>query len=224
MGRRKKNEKFIETLCWTCKNSIPDGKHGCSWSVDGVPVEGWESTPTRHYNIYTYKVLKCPQYIRDDGNTNYSEGMAPFESLAGAVVTTAMKDYINASNALMENHDAYVEAFEKTKLLPDFHAYAVSLYNKYKIRSNKRHSEPWWEEIATFVSTVRKKNRKMLLPYIRLEHEYLDHARTITECEKFFVSEMFSMYSDANGRRLISDMDSRTGFDREYALFRERKK
>ena len=36
------------SICWECKNAVPDEKYGCTWSISGgkVPVEGWDAEPT----------------------------------------------------------------------------------------------------------------------------------------------------------------------------------
>lgn len=56
-------EKDEETLCWQCANYSR-----CSWA-DGVPVEGWEATPTvvRDYDgdFKSYLVRKCPLFKPD---------------------------------------------------------------------------------------------------------------------------------------------------------------
>ena len=64
-----------QTLCWTCKNAVPDGEHGCRWSQHLEPVDGWTATETRVYSKTnlgdtTYKesyyVIDCPEYDPDD--------------------------------------------------------------------------------------------------------------------------------------------------------------
>lgn len=65
-----------QTICWNCKNSVPDpyGKHGCSWSRKFAPVEGWDAIPTYHAgndSVYlSYEVKSCPQFVPDDGYTS----------------------------------------------------------------------------------------------------------------------------------------------------------
>ena len=65
-GKNKKCNKSntTSTLCWTCKNSVPnpDKNLGCSWSECLVPVEGWYAELT---NI-SYFVIDCPEYIPED--------------------------------------------------------------------------------------------------------------------------------------------------------------
>lgn len=62
-----------QTLCWTCENSVPKIEYGeytrgCNWSINKLPVEGWEAEPTRikhQGSIITpsFLVKNCPQYI-----------------------------------------------------------------------------------------------------------------------------------------------------------------
>lgn len=57
------------TICWSCGNCTK-----CDWSK-GIPMEGWEATPTKIKNIspstgkvyYTdsFCVRKCPQFKED---------------------------------------------------------------------------------------------------------------------------------------------------------------
>ena len=60
--------KRNETICWSCENCTR-----CSWSK-GVPVEGWEATPTKIINntingepliTNSFCVHKCPHF-KDD--------------------------------------------------------------------------------------------------------------------------------------------------------------
>ena len=52
-----------ETLCWDCQNATR-----CSWA-DGIPVKGWEATPTIVYDrdgdFNSYIVTKCPLFKED---------------------------------------------------------------------------------------------------------------------------------------------------------------
>ena len=51
-------------LCWTCKNACG----GCSWSSKLIPIKGWSAIPDvikdDSGDIHTFKILKCPQYIK----------------------------------------------------------------------------------------------------------------------------------------------------------------
>lgn len=63
-----------ETLCWYCKNAVPNGKSGCDWSNDFQPCQGWSAKETIIMNAYndggsakkhytpSYKVAECPQF------------------------------------------------------------------------------------------------------------------------------------------------------------------
>ena len=54
------------SICWKCENAVPKKddlgryKKGCSWSVAGVPIEGWQA----EYNRSTrgYRVECCPKF------------------------------------------------------------------------------------------------------------------------------------------------------------------
>jgi hypothetical protein len=52
------------TLCWKCKRATDSS---CSWSKEFKPVEGWEAVQTtikgQSYRN-TYRVKKCPKFVR----------------------------------------------------------------------------------------------------------------------------------------------------------------
>lgn len=58
------------TLCWDCKNAVPHGSYGCSWSRHFAPVSGWTaarrdvrvSSNGRSYYTESYIVLECPEF------------------------------------------------------------------------------------------------------------------------------------------------------------------
>ena len=58
--------KTIDSLCWDCQNAVAK----CSWSINFIPVEGWEAKPIKikqKKNIFidSFIVLNCPKFIRD---------------------------------------------------------------------------------------------------------------------------------------------------------------
>lgn len=65
-----------ESICWNCKNSVPNGKYGCSWSRCFKPVIGWKaidapiiindySKNLKERKVKSYCVCECPQFIMD---------------------------------------------------------------------------------------------------------------------------------------------------------------
>lgn len=71
-GRRKRGE---DSLCWECRNAVPNLEKlcGCSWSLFFIPVEGWDAEPTRINNgnrtdnqalppSRSYHVFSCPYF------------------------------------------------------------------------------------------------------------------------------------------------------------------
>lgn len=65
--------KEKNSLCWECKNSVPGGIFGCSWSRKFQPVKGWtaERRELRSSSgrtgdfIESYTVKKCPLFERE---------------------------------------------------------------------------------------------------------------------------------------------------------------
>ena len=47
-----------ETLCFSCANAC---NHGCSWSDEFIPVEGWTAVPNKD----SFQVISCPEYKKD---------------------------------------------------------------------------------------------------------------------------------------------------------------
>lgn len=70
---------MVETLCWSCKNAVPnlEQTRGCSWSREFVPVKGWDAIETtvgvtrfadgsRYYTREpNYLIIKCPEFVLD---------------------------------------------------------------------------------------------------------------------------------------------------------------
>ena len=53
-------------MCWMCANACG----GCSWSRDGLPVEGWKAkrTAVRYRGALeyrSYRIIYCPQFKQD---------------------------------------------------------------------------------------------------------------------------------------------------------------
>lgn len=76
--------KEEETLCWGCQNYAR-----CSWA-DGVPVEGWDATPTKIYHsdgiIDSFFVHKCPLFKADVKREITAEGIGDIVGLSKAHV------------------------------------------------------------------------------------------------------------------------------------------
>lgn len=73
----KKNRKIhgtpvpvTRTLCWKCKNAVPDGCYGCSWSKEFEPVEGWVAEEDKIVGdgeiLTSYRVIFCPEFIKEE--------------------------------------------------------------------------------------------------------------------------------------------------------------
>ena len=53
------------TLCWSCRNAVPDEKHGCSWNERLEPVPGWKTKKGGNKEYITECVLECPEFVPD---------------------------------------------------------------------------------------------------------------------------------------------------------------
>lgn len=71
-GRPSQAHLPTESLCWCCKNAVPDkeGTRGCSWSLNKQPVKGWKVEASSEYHMadgrvaISYKVSRCPKFER----------------------------------------------------------------------------------------------------------------------------------------------------------------
>lgn len=68
----RQRDRSKQTICWDCKNAVPDPRKGigCSWSRRLKPVTGWTATETElklydDITIKSYIVHKCPHYIEE---------------------------------------------------------------------------------------------------------------------------------------------------------------
>lgn len=217
--KRKRRSKYLanQAICWTCRHAVPTEQDGCSWSLDGIPVEGWTATPSK-YIKGSYHILFCPQYRKDTKKKTYSDEYQPWNRLATEVVILTVKDYMEAAVALMENHDLYVEALHKMQGYEAFQAYANSLHNKYRLRQKSPLTEDWWGDIADLVSAARKRHTKKMWRQNALVNEYTQHVRTVSRCEKFMLSEDWSLYTDADGERTLKTLRMRSGYDPVVAI------
>lgn len=67
-GRKPRSPLGDGTLCWECLNAVPDARgHGCSWSIDSIPVKGWDAersdlTGMQIKSRKSYFVHACPLF------------------------------------------------------------------------------------------------------------------------------------------------------------------
>ena len=55
---------YGDSLCWCCANSVPGHGFGCAYSLHNEPVAGWEATERYVDGHISYRVRKCPGFIR----------------------------------------------------------------------------------------------------------------------------------------------------------------
>lgn len=64
---RKKTAHHTKTsLCWQCKNAVPNHLKGigCEWSIDYHPVPGWTIKNSPCDGKEGIRVLDCPKYVK----------------------------------------------------------------------------------------------------------------------------------------------------------------
>lgn len=94
-----------EARCVHCANAVPNEFHGCPWSRELKPVEGWDAEDTVFYTQWTsnhrtlsrmipsYKVRSCPMFVPDEERRTGLLDEAAVEKLACAIVKQAADDY-----------------------------------------------------------------------------------------------------------------------------------
>lgn len=120
----KKYNTQPDQLCWNCKRCTNPDNLSCSWSSDGVPVEGWTATAGRTYYSekspvtgkrvcigVSYAITECPLFIQDK----------PFSTYGEALRYIADKLDLNLST-VQHNAIKYIKRFEKkfSKKIPDW--------------------------------------------------------------------------------------------------------
>lgn len=70
---KKQRRKYKDgSLYWDCKNAVPGGEHGCSWSESFEPVPGWDARrkdvligAKKDGKAESYFVYECPEFEKD---------------------------------------------------------------------------------------------------------------------------------------------------------------
>lgn len=107
-GRNLVNGRpHVETLCWSCKNAVPNSQYGCCWSRSLQPVDGWDAMPTvsyysngdkYRYKTPSYKVISCPHYITDSTEENEEEAPIYSKSSLTKKLSDVTKQYFSRRN------------------------------------------------------------------------------------------------------------------------------
>ena len=73
------------TICWSCRNAVPGGQRGCSWSERLTPVPGWRAIRSGNNEFDTWCVLDCPEYVPDQSEKKGGEPVPenPPEQIGG---------------------------------------------------------------------------------------------------------------------------------------------
>ena len=97
--------KEKEAHCVHCANAVPNQFHGCPWSRELKPVEGWDAEDTMFYTQWTsnhrtltrlipsYRVRSCPMFVPDEERRMGLLDESAVEKLACAIVKQAADDY-----------------------------------------------------------------------------------------------------------------------------------
>ena len=120
----KKYNTQPDQLCWNCKRCTNPDNLSCSWSRDGIPVEGWTATAGRTYYSEkspvtgkrvcigeSYAITECPLFIQDKLFTTYGEALIYIADKLGLSLGT-----------VQHNATKYINRFEKkfSKKIPNW--------------------------------------------------------------------------------------------------------
>lgn len=194
LGLRRKDDG---SLCWKCRNAVPNREDGCTWSRNKRPVEGWKAIFDDDTRNMTWFVASCPEFkpSRKHGDPcDASEKQ--FRGFALEIVRKAIEDYKSAYYSYIKKKEVYDEALRKNKDHSQMVAYANQLeqrYNKYT---------PENEIIRQFVCGVRDRIDRAFEPYRPKANYAMGLKRIMYDCEKFFASDSFDFYSDMDGERI----------------------
>lgn len=191
---RRKEEGSI---CWKCRNAVPNLADGCSWSKHELPVKGWIAYFDESSRLKTWFVIACPEFMPDrkDGNP-CNASINQFRNFALEIVRNSIEDYKTAYYAYMKKKEVYDLAIQKNKDHSQMMHYAEDLEKRYKMYT------PHNELIRQFVCRMKDRIERNFKPYESDAMYGLQLKKTVYDCEKFFTSENFSFYSELNGGRV----------------------
>lgn len=66
MATLEQQAKCYGSLCWKCRNAVPDKQgHGCEWSMHHKPVPGWKTVQSIRKEQPSVRVVVCPKFAPD---------------------------------------------------------------------------------------------------------------------------------------------------------------
>lgn len=189
---------MIETLCWNCKNAVPNEKVGCPWSKRFEPVKGWIADKHLKQGRISYTVLSCPLYEMDDDKTIiYTDDNSPFKALGFSIATQCVTDYRNAYKLYLLHKGAY----ETSK--PIYEEYNRLRYWYYGAKSRYK-QQSGNDEVSAFLTEIYFKVKQTYKTDVKIVEEGFRVKHDIKECEWFFETEEFLNYTDMDGRRIMN--------------------
>lgn len=195
------------TLCWKCRNAVPTLTFGCSWSLEGIPVEGWDADVRRaqesgHHIRDSFEVHSCPQFLPNCSvlltreKRNHLDGtLNAFRGFAMSIVTQCIVDYRENYWTYIANKEFLELCVEKRRRFEDI---------RYWIFSKKQRAR-WFDndEMRAFLDEKYTKIKKRYAVFNKWAAKATECETEIRRCEKFFASEEFLFYSDMDGIRIM---------------------
>ena len=99
----------MSSLCETCDREV---FFKCPWVMKGREVPGWEAKfiKTKKGQFDTYKVISCPNYIKEKEKTRHCK-------ICGRKLLVAQRDYCGATCAAVAAQKRYEEGKKRKNCL-----------------------------------------------------------------------------------------------------------
>lgn len=194
-------QDFADTLCWKCRHAVPTNTLGCPWSMDGIPIEGWDADvriakEEGHHTRNSYEVHDCPMFLKDRPAQEVMDGsLNAFRGFGMAIVTQCVNDYREYYWRWIANKEWLELCIKKNQRFDDVRYW---VYEKKQIARRRKD-----EKMLAFFDEKFEKIKKRYEPFAKWGRIGIECRRVISDCERFFKTEEFTYYSDMDGIRVM---------------------
>lgn len=188
---KEKGKKIPLSLCERCVHAVPSATTGCEWSEYGIPVDGWTvfQFDDPELNRTRNRVMLCPKFS-EEGRETLDAPFENFRALGIAIVTRAVVDYREALEKRERNKDLYESAISNHDAFVSMEEYKERLMARYQSHGREIRSL-----VRNAWANIRIESREWSDTFIEAQSV----KQTITSCERFFQSDLISLYTDIAG-------------------------
>lgn len=180
----------MDTLCWKCQNAVPTDTYGCNWSRNLKPVTGWIADKDKN----SVCVVHCPEFIETKKEKTSTDEDAAYKALGFAIATQCVTDYRFALTNWLMHEEVYSEALRMNRERHKLNDFMSSMRRRYGQYTDK--------EVFDLIHTAYMTLRDGYLAYKPDAYEAIRVKHTIDNCERFFGTEEFMLYSEMDGKRV----------------------